>query len=320
MFFWKGEIIEITRYNKYSEHLLESYGHKVYKIPINLPGTCPNRDGSISFGGCIYCDEEGSGFESLPSSMEVGQQVKENIKFFAERYKAQKFIIYFQSFTNTYQPLDKFKSYINASLVDDNIIGISVSTRPDCVDEVYLDFLEEISKKKSLNIDIELGLQTANYHTLDKINRGHTLGEFIDSVKRIKRRNFFICAHLILNLPWDNKKDVMESAKIISALEVEYVKLHSLYIVDGTELGEMFKKGDIEVIGLEEYVDRVVTFLEYLSPYVVIQRLVARGPRHKLLFGNWGASWWKIKELIEEELKKRDTWQGKKASYLEGQV
>lgn len=312
--------MEIARYNKYSEYLVETYGCKVYKIPINLPGTCPNRDGSISFGGCIYCDEEGSGFESLPSSMEVGQQVEKNIKFFSERYKAKKFIIYFQSFTNTYRPLDKFKSYINASLVDDNIVGISVSTRPDCVSEMYLDFLEEISKKKSLDIDIELGLQTANYHTLLKLNRGHTLGEFIDAVQRIKRRDFFVCVHLILNLPWDNEEDVIESAKVISALDVEYVKLHSLYIVDGTKLGEMFKRGEIEVVNLEEYVDRVVKFLEHLAPHVVVQRLLARGPRHQLLFGNWNTSWWKIKELIEKELEKRDTWQGKKADYLEGKV
>ena len=170
-----------------------------------------------------------------------------------------------------------------------------------------------------MEINIELGLQTVNYHTLGQVNRGHTLAEFIDAMLRIKR-GFATVAHIILNLPGDTMVDVIENAKILSALGVDYVKLHSLYIVTGTVLGRQYEEGKFSMITLEEYIDRVVTFLEYLDPRIVVQRLVGKGPQGDLLFCNWDTSWWIIKESIEEMLEKKDTEQGRMFNYLNGKA
>jgi len=307
-----------SRYNIYSEHLIKKFGQKVYKLPVNLPGTCPNRDGTLGYGGCIFCDEQGAGFDALPNTLTVAEQLRRNRDYFRRRFGAEKFIAYFQAFTNTYLPPDVFAANIKAAAAEKDIVGISISTRPDCINEDYLDILAGGQVEKGLDINIELGLQTVNYRTLKKINRGHTLAEFIDAVLRVHRRGFEICAHLILNLPWDNMPDVIENAKILSALQVRYVKLHSLYIVRGTKLGEMYERGEFNVISLEEYVRRIITFLEYLDPKVVIQRLVGKGPQSEVLFCNWDASWWKIKTELEHLLEQEDTWQGKKFNYFNG--
>ncbi len=307
-----------ARYNQYSEHLVRKFGEKVYKLPVNLPGTCPNRDGSSGVGGCIFCDEKGSGFDCLPETLSVKRQLEENKVFFRKRFNAQKYIAYFQAFTNTYLTLERFKTNILEAVEVDDLVGISISTRPDCVNDHYLDFLQGVKEEKKLDINIELGLQTVNYHTLVTVNRGHTLAEFIDAVLRIKKHGFEICSHLILNLPWDDRADVVENAKVLSALGIEYVKLHSLYVVRGTPLGDMYQRGEIEITSLEDYVARVVEFLEYLDPAVVIQRLVGKGPRADLLFSNWGISWWLVKQRIEDCLARYDTFQGKKFDYLNG--
>ncbi|WP_027366234.1 TIGR01212 family radical SAM protein [Desulfotruncus alcoholivorax] len=309
-----------NRYNIYSEHLIKKFGQKVYKLPVNLPGTCPNRDGTLGTGGCIFCDEQGSGFDALPNSLSVQEQIRENKKYFKKRFGAQKFIVYFQAFTNTYLPPDRFAQNIQTAAAEEDVVGISVSTRPDCINETYLDILAAAKEEKNLDINIELGLQTVNYHTLKIINRGHTLAEFIDAVDRVHRRQFEICVHLILNLPWDTNDDVIENAKIVSALGVKYVKLHSLYIVRNTELGNMYQRGDFNLITLEDYVRRVITFLEYLDPGIVIQRLVGKGPQNQVLFCNWDASWWKIKTELEKKLVKENTWQGKRFNYLNGKA
>ncbi|MTI81847.1 MAG: TIGR01212 family radical SAM protein [Firmicutes bacterium] len=309
-------------YRIYSSHLKEKFGQKVYKLPVNLSGNCPNRDGTVGQGGCIFCDEEGAGFQCLPNTMSVKQQLASNKEFFQQRFNAHKFIAYFQAFSNTYLPLEQFKDNITAAVSDNDIVGISISTRPDCIHDSYLDFLQELQQKhhQPLDINIELGLQTVNYHTLEKINRGHTLAEFIDAVQRSHARGFEVCVHLILNLPWDNKLDVMENAKLLSALKVEYVKLHSLYVVKNTTLGDMYLQGDFNIISKEEYTDRVITFLEYLDPQIVIQRLVGKGPQENLLFSNWGTSWWLIKQDIERRLEELDTYQGKNFNYLNGKA
>lgn len=304
--------MDIEVYNVYSKYLREKFGEKVYKLPISLPLTCPNRDGSVGTGGCIFCGEEGGSFENLPNTLSVREQVEKNKTYISKRYNAKKFISYFQSFTNTYMPIEEFKKNVEESVVED-VVGISVSTRPDCIGDEYLEYLSYIRDKHNLEITVELGLQTVNYHTLKKINRGHTLAEFIDAVIRSKKYNIRTCAHLILNLPWDNMEDVIENAKILSALKVDEVKLHALYIVDGTELGEMYKREEINLISKEEYQERVIRFLEYLDKDIVVQRIIGRAPEENSLFVNWNESWWKIRDEIVEEMEKRKTRQGIKA-------
>jgi radical SAM protein (TIGR01212 family) len=310
---------DIKVYNVYSDYLKNRFGEKVYKLPISLPITCPNRDGCLGTGGCIYCGEEGGSFENLSNTMPVREQVLRNMEYISRKYKATKFISYFQSFTNTYMPLNLFKRCIEESIVD-NVVGISISTRPDCISNEYLEFLAQIKDKHDLEITIELGLQTVNYHTLQVINRGHTLAEFIDAVLRNKKYGMRTCAHLILNLPWDDMTDVIESAKILSALAVEEVKLHALYIVEGTQLGKMYKEGKVALISKEEYEERVITFLEYLHEDIVIQRIIGRAPEENTLFVNWNESWWKIRDEIIQKMIERNTRQGIKCNYLNGKA
>lgn len=301
-------------YNEYSKYLKDKYGEKVYKLPINIPVTCPNRDGTLGVGGCTFCAEVGAGFESLDNKLTVKEQLTKNMEYISKKYKAKKFIAYFQNYTNTYLELDKFKDYIMQTVMED-IVEVAISTRPDCIDNKYLDYLKKFSIENNMSITIELGLQTANYHTLNKVNRGHTLAEFIDAVLRIKEYNFDICTHLILNLPYDDIDDVVETAKILSSLKIKFVKLHSLYVIENTVMGRMLQEGKIKLHSKEDYIKRVICFLEYLDNNVIIQRLIGRAPKESSLFVNWGESWWKIKEEIEQQMLEQNTHQGIKNKF-----
>lgn len=299
-------------YNEYSNFLKEKYGEKVYKLPVNIPCTCPNRDGTIGYGGCTFCAEIGTGFEMLNNTISVKDQLKQNMDYISKKYKAKKFIAYFQNYTNTYVKFEMFKQYIKDAIMD-NIVEISISTRPDCIGDDYLEFLSEIKEQYNINFSIELGLQTVNYHTLISINRGHTLAEYIDAVLRIKKYDFEICTHVILNLPGDDMMDTVEAAKILSVLKIDQVKIHSLYIMENTKMGILYKNKEITVITEEEYVERVITFLEYLDKNIAVQRLAGRAPKENSLFVNWGMSWWKIKDDILEKMYEEGRYQGSKS-------
>lgn len=308
-------------YRDYASWLLERYGERVYKIPINLPGgTCPNRDGRIGYGGCHFCEATGSGFQCLSEEMAISAQRKENKAFYQKRFKCKKFIPYLQSYSNTYLPLADFKQAIDEATDDPDMVGLSLSTRPDLVHPAYLDALEDLAHKRALDIDIELGLQTVNYHTLRHMGRGHGLAEFIDACLRIKARGFSVCAHVILNLPGDTDEDARETARVLSALGVDLVKLHSLYIVGKTPLAQAYVRGEFQMISLEDYVNRAVDFLELLHPDIIIARLVGKGPREDLIFCNWDTSWWKIKDAINASFAARGSRQGSKCHYLGGRL
>ena len=215
------------RYYPYSKYLKKRYGEKVYKLPVNLPVTCPNR---ISGAGCSFCAETGTGFEAMDSAVSVTEQLMSTRKYIEKRYHAHKFIAYFQNYTNTFLPIDRFEKYMREGASFPDVVEISISTRPDCIRSDYLEILEKIRSEFQVEITLELGLQTVNYHTLRNIHRGHTLAEFIDAMWMIRDYHFDTCAHVILNLPGDDLIDAIESAKILSALQVSTVKLHSLYI------------------------------------------------------------------------------------------
>lgn len=302
-------------YNKYSDYLKKLYGEKVYKLPINLPITCPNR---LNGTGCTFCAEVGTGFESLSSTKSVLDQLEENKAYIKDKYKAHKFIAYFQNYTNTYMPFEQFKQYILEAARCEDIVEISISTRPDCISKKYLDFLKDVKEKSGIRINIELGLQTVNYHTLDIINRGHGLAEFIGAVLQIANYNFTTCVHVILNLPGDTIRDTIETSKIVSVLPVQIVKVHSLYIPKNTIMAKEFVEGRIEICSKEEYLKRLVTFLEYLSEDIIIERLFSRIPKEDALFSNWDTSWWKLKDEFEQIMRTKDSYQGKKYHYTDG--
>ncbi|MGO5052318.1 TIGR01212 family radical SAM protein [Lachnospiraceae bacterium LCP25S3_G4] len=304
-------------YNKYSEYLNTKYSEKIYKLPINLPITCPNRtDGH----GCTFCAEVGTGFEALPSNISVTQQLEKTKLHIEKKYNAHKFIAYFQNYTNTYMPIKAFLNYMTEAASYPDIVAISISTRPDCISADYLEILKSIKEQYHIDINIELGLQTVNYHTLSKINRGHGLAEFIDAVLQIQRYDFSICCHIILNLPYDSMEDTIETAKIISALHIDIVKIHSLYIAKNTLLCEAYENGTITMCSKEEYIHRLINFLEFLDPKIIIERLFSRIPESEAVFSNWGTSWWKLQDLLIETMEKKKSYQGKKFCYLNGKA
>lgn len=305
------------RYRMISAFYKERYGEKAYKIPVALPLTCPNRDGSAGVGGCTFCGEIGAGYENRPASMTVKQQIDETVVHIAKKYKAYKYIPYFQNFSNTYLPPEKFLQYVEAACLE-HVVGIAIATRPDCVHDAYLDILKDIQNKYGIDIYVELGLQSVNYHTLQKVNRGHTMAEFIDAVLRIKRYGFEVCAHMILNLPWDTMDDVIEGAKTLSALQVDQVKLHALYLVKNTKMARDYEAGEFTLISAEEYARRVVEFLRYLDPKIVLQRLVGRAPEDNTIFTNWSMGWWRVQDLIDQIMEDEDISQGSAYDYLHG--
>ena len=308
---------ENNLYNKYSDYLKEKYGEKVYKLPINLPITCPNR---INGAGCSFCAEVGTGFEALDSSVSVKEQMQKTKALIETKYKAKKYIAYFQNYTNTFMPISMFKRYILEAASEPDIVEISISTRPDCIRADYLELLLDIYQTYHININIELGLQTANYHTLDSIDRGHGLAEFIDAVLQIKKYPFTICTHIILNLPWDDMRDTIENARILSALHIDIVKLHSLYIAKNTKLSKQYKDVTITVCSKEEYIDRVIAFLNFLSPDIIVERLFSRVPEDDAEFSNWNTSWWKLQDDLTEKMRQQNAYQGKNFDYLNGRA
>lgn len=302
-------------YNRYSDDLKKRYGQKVYKLSVHLPVSCPNRLEGQS--GCTYCGEKGTGFEKRTGASSVAAQLKESMEYIGKKYKADRFIAYFQSFTNTFLPIADFEAAMKSAVMD-RIVELAVSTRPDCIRQEYLEVLKKIHDTTGIAITVELGLQTANYHSLTKVNRGHTLAEYIDAVLMLKKYDFMICTHLILNLPWDDRMDAIESAKIVSALGSDFVKLHGLYIEKDTAMAKQYERGEFEICSEGEYKERVISFLEHLAPNIAVQRLLGRAPKENTLFANWGKSWWKIRDEIEKEMLERETYQGRCFQYLNG--
>lgn len=310
------------RYYKYSEHLIKKYGVKTYKIPVNVRVSCPNRDGYLGTEGCYYCGETGAVFENTEYEKNIEEQIKSSKDNIAKKYNAEKFIAYFQNFSNTYLPLSYLKDHIKKAASVEDVVEVCFSTRPDCISDKYLKEITTFIKNEKLNINftLELGLQTVNYHTLKRINRKHTLAEFIDAVLTAHKYDIKVGVHLILNLPGDSLDDVIENAKVLSSLKIDNVKLHALYIRENTKFAEMYQKGELEVSSKEEYMKRVLTFLQYLSPDIAVQRLLGRAPEDETLFVNWGKHWAQIHQMILNRMDRINFEQGSKFNYLDGKA
>ncbi|BES65766.1 TIGR01212 family radical SAM protein [Gottschalkiaceae bacterium SANA] len=296
-------------YRVYSDALKERFGEKVYKLPVNLPLTCPNRDGTKGRGGCIFCGEDGAGHETRLPGASVRKQLTETMAYIGKRYGAKKFIAYFQNYTNTYVSMATFKEMVEATAME-HVVAISLSTRPDCISEEQLDYLEEFQYRTGRLVYIEMGLQSANEDTLLALNRGHTVVDFIGAAERIKSRGFILCAHMILDLPWDQDEDILAGAMLLNRLKVDEVKFHSLYVVKGTELERMMDAGEVTLLKMDTYIERVIMFLRALDSKIVIQRIIGRAPKENVRVCNWNTSWWKIKDEIIKRMASRDACQG----------
>ena len=300
--------IQEKRYLSFNQHLKDTFGEKVYKVTIDAGFTCPNRDGIRGTGGCIYCYGDRA-ISRIVDCASVQAQIRDGMAALQTRYKANKFLAYFQSYTNTYGPVDRLAQLYQAALDIDRIVGLSIGTRPDCVADEVLDVLGDLAQETYLWV--EYGLQSIHDATLARINRGHDFAAFLDAVQRTKqRRNIKICAHVILGLPGESKEDMIETAKVLSALDIDGAKIHSAHILKNTRLAEMYARGEYQVVELPEYIDIVCDFLEHLSPRIVIHRLIGDAPRERYIAPEWCMHKSEALQKIDMELARRNSYQG----------
>lgn len=294
-------------YNDLNTSLRRRFGCRVQKITIDAGLSCPNRDGTIAAGGCIYCNQRGSGTGRFPE-LSVTEQLESAKDFLRRRYKAKKFIAYFQSFSNTYAPVDKLRSLYEEALDVDDIVGLSIGTRPDCVAEPVLDLLGELAERTCLTM--EYGLQSIHDATLWRINRGHTAEIFRDAVVRTRARELDVCAHVILGLPGESKDDMLDTARALGTMDIQAVKIHLLYVIRGTELHRLYERSEYRCLSRAEYVDIVGDFIALLSPCVTLHRLTGDPHPDELVAPAWAREKETNLRAIRTALETRNIHQG----------
>ncbi len=300
-----------NRYNSYSNYIKNKYNIRVQKISVNAGFTCPNRDGTKSTGGCIYCNNNAFSPYYCKPSKSISRQLDEGIAFFSKKYKAQKYFAYFQTYSNTYANLDILKKKYDEALSHPDIIGLIIATRPDCIDESIIEYLSNLNKRKE--IIIEYGIETTNEKTLKIINRCHTFADSKKAVFLTHNAGIDVGVHLILGLPGENKNMLKEHAGIISSLPVTTLKLHQLQIIRGTEIEALYlaNPGLFIDFTIEEYIDTVVDFLELLNPEIVVERFTSESPKEMIISPRWGGlKNFEIVSKIEKRLIERNTYQG----------
>ena len=301
--FWKNN----KRYYDLKSYWRNMFGCNVHKLSIDAGFTCPNRDGHVAVGGCIYCDGRGSKLRQKGELPSVASQIASGKKYYSAQ--ASKFIAYFQTFTNTYAPVAKLQALYDEALGQEDVIGLSIGTRPDCLGPDVIELLGGYAKK--YHIWVELGLQSVNDKTLQLINRGHNFQQFLDAVKALAGGSLNICVHIIIGLPGESDEDVLTTARTLAALPIHGIKIHSLLALEGTPLGEMYKNNAIQIITKENYVSLVADVLEILPPNMVIQRLTADGYRDIFLAPDWAMNKLGVLNAINRELERRDSYQGR---------
>lgn len=294
-------------YNKLNEWLKKKFGERTLKICIDGGFTCPNRDGTAGIGGCIFCSEKGSG-EHLNSTENISNQVKN----YFESYKSQranKFIAYFQNFTNTYDTPQNLKKKYDAALIDNRIVGIAIATRPDCINEEIINLLKSYTDK--YYVWVELGLQTSNDTTGELLNRGYNSKQFTNAVKLLNKSNIDVVSHIMIGLPNETHEDIKNTVKFINQHHLRGIKIHSTYIVENTVLADMYKSGKYSPITLNYYLDELAFVLTHISPNLVIHRISGDAPKNLLLAPSWNAHKKWILNGLDKYLKERNLWQGK---------
>jgi len=294
--------------NSYGHYLRRRFGFRVSKVNVDAGFTCPNRDGSKGTGGCIYCNNVSFSPKGTQAIVPLEEQMAAGIAYHRIRLSSDKFIIYFQKYTNTYGSVELLAELYHRALDHPDVIGISVGTRPDSLSDDALELLKEIARTKY--VCLELGLQSMDDDILTRINRGHTLEDFIGAVNRASGRNFDICAHLIHGFPGESAEDFLKTADLMADLHINSLKLHQLHAVDGTELAELYRQGEFIPLRLEQYVTTIANFLELLPPHISIQRLYGSAPLDICVAPQWGLKNNQMWYAIVNELTKRGTWQG----------
>ncbi len=302
------------RYNANSNRIKEKYGGRIQKVSVNAGFTCPNRDGLKGKGGCIYCNNQSFTPSYCVDVENIKGQIDKGVEFLEKRYKRPKFYAaYFQSYSNTYKPLDELKSLYADALSHNRITGIVISTRPDCVDENILEYLKELSR--DYYVSIEYGIESCYDKTLKWINRGHTFADTKNAIKMTTDRGLEVTGHILFGLPGESRKKMLDQAEILSGLGINALKLHHLQIMKHTKLARIYQDApeQFSLFSLEEYISFVIQFLEKLDPGIAIERLVSEAPPLQRVNPGWGnkrADW--VQKKIESVMEEKDTWQGKK--------
>ncbi|MBA4373852.1 MAG: TIGR01212 family radical SAM protein [Thermodesulfovibrio sp.] len=300
----------MQRYNSFGPFMRKKFGQTVYKVNVDAGFTCPNRDGTLGVTGCIYCNNDSFRPNSCKPSLSISEQVQAGIGHVKKRYKADKFLVYFQAYTNTYAPLAELEKMYSEALSHPDVLGLAIGTRPDAVDEEKIAMLQDLASR--YYILIEYGLQSIYDRSLEYINRGHNYQAFLDAVEMTKNRNIAIGAHLIVGFPTETREEMLAMADTISRLPVQFLKVHQLQIVRETPLAGMYQEKPFHVFEYEEYLDFVVDFIERTSPEIVFQRLYATAPDAILIAPEWGRNRHRILQDIEKRLVLRQTHQGSK--------
>ena len=299
-------------YNDFSSYLKKQFNERIQKISVDAGFTCPNRDGTKAKGGCTYCNNNAFNPFYCSPQKTITQQLKEGISFFSKKYKTQKYLAYFQAYSNTYADFPTLKKKYTEALSVPGITGLVTATRPDCINEEILDYLQKLAEK--YYIVLEYGIETCNNETLKNINRGHTFEESIKALEISAGRNLHVGIHYILGLPGDSRKDNLQHAKILSDLPFETLKLHQLQIIKNTHMAKQYTENPemFNLFTAEEYIDFVVQFAEGLNSNIIIERFIGESPPDMLIAPKWGRL--KNFEIVAKIIKKfeeKQTWQGK---------
>ena len=302
--------LDNKRYHTLNYHYKEKYHCKVIKVSLNAGFTCPNIDGKVGYGGCIYCSKSGSGDFGGDITKSLSEQFDEIKETLSKKWPSGKYIAYFQAHTNTYAPLSVLKEKYESVLKKENVIGIAIATRPDAIEDEVLDYLEELNK--NTDVTVELGLQTIHEDTAKLINRCHSLTQFEEMVKKLRKRNIEVVVHIINGLPYETKEMMIDTVKYLNHLDINGIKIHMLNIVKDTPLATLYQEKKFKVLSKEEYIDIVIQQLEYLRPEIVIHRITSDPDPKNLIEPAWLIKKFCVLNDIDKEMKKRDTYQGKK--------
>ena len=307
----------MERYYSYSSYLREIFGERVFRVTVDAGFTCPNRDGTKGMGGCIYC-YSGSDYDPQKRTRSIREQIAEGIERVKRRYGADKFLVYFQAYTNTYAPIDKLKSTYDVIKEFPDVVGLIVGTRPDCVPNEVIELIASYSEKYL--VWIEYGLESSHFKSLRWMNRGHGVSDFVDAVLRTRKfEKINICAHVIVGLPTEDEKDILETADFLAALRIDGVKIHPLHVIKGTQLERIYLEEKFPLLPLEDYVDLVVDFIERLPKKTVIQRITGEAPENLLIAPLWCSHREKnrVINLIRKRFEERNTYQGVRCRFTE---
>ncbi|MBP5409818.1 MAG: TIGR01212 family radical SAM protein [Prevotella sp.] len=296
-------------YNSYSQWIRKQFPYRVQKISIDAGFTCPNRDGKVGRGGCIFCDNNTFNPDYCDRKKTITQQLEEGKLFFSRKYPDMKYLAYFQAYSNTYDTLDVLKRKYEEALAVEDVVGLVIGTRPDCMPDDVLDYLEVLNKQTFLIV--EYGIESANDETLQRINRGHSFETARQSVERTTGRGILTGAHVILGLPGEDATESIRQAALISSLKLNLLKIHQLQIIRGTYLAEIYEKKPFHLYSVDEYIKLIASYLQYLRKEIIVERFVSQSPPEMVIAPHWGMKNYEFTNLLVNYMKKEGVWQGK---------